>query len=196
MTSFPLLLLLGEIYVEALHRVSCERRLPKKSHFCQGNQNRARRSWRSLSCTCSTQHVSPWTFELLSHSWTLISSSSWQPDCLHFWFKRSQTFCQSTSFICMLNSTNQIKLTRILHLHKEGQIEDDICNLSLYKLCLSFFSSEHASNCYLNLCFPVATSGTQIDAFCFSFSLSLFLRLHFLYFSPKFALYIFSNNYS
>lgn len=105
-----------------------------------------------------TQHTSPWTFELL------IFSSRWQPDYLYSlpWKEPICFANQHPSFACWTQPI-LINLARILHLHKENQVEDRACNLSLYKACFSLFFPEHSTNRCLDLCFPLQTLTSLLD---------------------------------
>lgn len=108
----------------------------------------------------------------------LIFPSPWQPVHLHslLWKEPTHFANQHPLFACWTQPI-PINLTRILHLHKEGQAENDTYNQNHYKLYFALFSLEHTLHCYLNRCFLLATSDTQIDAFYLSFSLSFFFGL-------------------
>lgn len=87
-----------------------------------------------------------WTSQL---GLDLISSSPWQPDrsSIFFILKEPTPFAnQHSLFACWaqpmpINWILILSLTLFLHLHKEGQIENDTFNQSLYKPCLCSLQS-------------------------------------------------------
>lgn len=104
------------------------------------------------------------------NSWTsqpcldLIFSSLSQPHHLHS--------LPGTEPVCFTNQHPPsacwaqpilINLARILHLHKENQVEDRACNLSLYKACFSLFFPEHTISRCWDLGLLLQTLTTLLD---------------------------------
>lgn len=117
------------------HWFSCELKLPRWSHFCQGNKKMKQRDQEE----CLTR-VPPSTFlcELLSfftvpELYLLLAK---KPNHQHFFlWKKPTTFVHQHSSFAYWAWPITTKLARILHLHKKDWIKNSPGNLA-FKPCL------------------------------------------------------------